>query len=315
MNLKSLIPNVKEEATSNRWKNEKGAEFQYNETEIWYQIIELTPDLCTYIINPCERNKENCPVIALGFVAYLIHNWGKPETGMYTGFYERCLSDFINKEEKLPGAFMRNLRNEYYKNHIEEENARVSYSQKIYPYLTDNDSKLISQYLESYFDFIKIKYGYQTPESSKHPEQHSILEIDRDLNIKIKQNPIFKPETIEPIINLLKSFFHPERHNELNALLETGNDVLEPLIFLDNGNRLADAFKQLIKADIITGCDQIQLENWIFKNFKYIHRGQKRDYTQKYLNDIISTNKDKCQKPILNIMLDKSTGKIIISKT
>lgn len=151
------IPNVKVEKTT-YWQNEKCAEFQYNATQVWYQLIELTPDGRSYIIKPSERNKENCPVIALGFVAYLIHNWGKSETEIYKGFYELCLSDFINKEEKLPGAFKRDLKAENYKQHIVEENTRVAFSQKIYPYLTDNDSKLIIQYTKSYFDFIKEEY-------------------------------------------------------------------------------------------------------------------------------------------------------------
>jgi len=156
--MKSLIPNVKAEAISNKWMNKKGAEFQYNEIELWYKLIELTSDGRTYLINPSERNNVNCPVIVLGFVAYLIHNWGKFETEIYNGFYELCLSDFLNKEERLPGAFKRDLKAEYYKLHIEEESARVAYSRNIYPYLTDNDIELISRYTESYFDFIKIEY-------------------------------------------------------------------------------------------------------------------------------------------------------------
>lgn len=184
--MNSLIPIVKAEAISNRWMNKKGAEFKFNASLVWYQLIELTPDGRTYIINPSERNEENCPVIALGFVAYLIHNWGKSETEIYKGFYELCLSNFITKEEKLPGAFKRELEVEHYTQHIEEENSRVLYSQNIFPYLTDNDSKWIRQYTESYFEFIKLKYGIQKTVSSKQPEQPSILEKEQIKSEKLK---------------------------------------------------------------------------------------------------------------------------------
>lgn len=159
---------------------------------------------------------------------------------------------------------------------------------------------------------------YQLPDQEKthsQAEQPSIPEKEvMDLKCQIEHKPIFKPETIETIFDLLKGFFYPKQHDELHKLLDTGNNASEPLIFLSNGNRLADAFKQLIKSDVITGCDQIHLENWILKSFKYLFRDQITDYTPRYLNDIISTTKDKCQRPILNVKLDNSTGKIIIRK-
>ncbi|HAQ18432.1 MAG TPA: hypothetical protein DCR40_04260 [Prolixibacteraceae bacterium] len=186
--MESLIPKVKTEATSSSWMNKKVAEFKYNATQVWYQLIELTPDEPAYIINPSERNEENCPVMVLGFTAYLIHNWGKSETEMYKGFYELCLADFINKEEKLPGAFKRDLKAEYYRQHIEEENARVAYSKKIYPYLTNNDCELIRQFTESYFEFIKKEYVKQpqTQESSDLPEQPSLPEKEQSKSEELK---------------------------------------------------------------------------------------------------------------------------------
>lgn len=127
--------------------------------------------------------------------------------------------------------------------------------------------------------------------------------------------PIFKPEAIETIFDLLKDFFSQEHQVQLKQILETGNNASEQLIFLDNGNRLADAFKQLIKTDIITGCEQKELENWIYKNFKYRNRQQIKSFAPRYLNDIISTNKDSCQKPLLNVTIEKETGTVKINKT
>ncbi|HXB39233.1 MAG TPA: hypothetical protein VNZ49_01755 [Bacteroidia bacterium] len=126
--------------------------------------------------------------------------------------------------------------------------------------------------------------------------------------------PIFKPETIQTIFDLLKDFFSMEHQIQLKQIFETGNNTSEHLIFLGSGNRLADAFKQLIKADIITGCEQKELENWIYINFKYRYRKKIKDFTLRYLNDIISTNKDLCQRPLLNVTKENATGNILISK-
>ena len=164
--MESLIQHVKREICTNRWMNGMGAQFKYDEINVRYQLKEMTPDLLTYIL-PYGRITENSPVVAHGFVAYLIHNWGRPETEIYKEFYEHCLSEYKHREEKEPGAFKRDLNTEYYILHIPEEKARIAYSQKIYPYLTGDDTKLINQYLESYFDFIKIEYSEKSNKSER----------------------------------------------------------------------------------------------------------------------------------------------------
>jgi hypothetical protein len=126
--------------------------------------------------------------------------------------------------------------------------------------------------------------------------------------------PAFKPEVINEVFNILKDFFSVNDQEELKMILESGGDSSKPLLFKDNGNRLADAFKQLKQADLITGCQKKELEAWIAKNFQYLHRNERKHFKPKYLNDIISTDKDKCQKPLLNVVLDKTKNIHIISK-
>lgn len=126
--------------------------------------------------------------------------------------------------------------------------------------------------------------------------------------------PILKPESLDIVFDILKGFFSQEQKPVLKKILQTGDNAGELLIFLDNGSRLADAFKQLKKADVISGCEQKELERWISENFKFRFRGEIRDFKLKYLNDIISTNKDLCRKPLLNVSRQKGTGKVLITK-
>ena len=134
------------------------------------------------------------------------------------------------------------------------------------------------------------------------------------LQPKPEIKPIFNPKAINTIFDLLKDFFSKEHQTELIEILQNGSIASTRLIFLDNGNRLADAFKQLIKADIITGCEQKELEAWIQKNFNYRYRNIIKAYTPHYLNDIISTNKILCKNPILEVTKDKVSGKNSIRK-
>ncbi len=126
--------------------------------------------------------------------------------------------------------------------------------------------------------------------------------------------PKLKPEFVQSVFDLLKDFFSLDHQKKLKEILETGNNANEKLIFLDNGNRLADSFKQLIKSDIITGCEQKELETWILNNFQFRFRKEIKNFTPRYLNDIISTKKDLCKNPLFNVEIEKVTGKILIIK-
>ena len=144
-----------------------------------------------------------------------------------------------------------------------------------------------------------------------HKEQEN-EQISNDLEFEVK--PIFKPEMIDTIFDLLKDFFSIEQQKDFKTFIETGNNVNEKLLFLDNGNRLADAFKQLKNADFITGCNQTDLINCIEKNFNYRYRNEVKSYRTKYLESIISTNKELCQKPIFLVKANSITKNIITRK-
>lgn len=126
--------------------------------------------------------------------------------------------------------------------------------------------------------------------------------------------PIFKPEEIPTIFDILKNYFSTADQKQLLQILNTGNDASQKLIFLNNGNRLADSFKHLVDAGIITGCEKRELENWIFRNFKYRNNGIINCFTLRYLNDIISSANNMCRNPLLKVSRDKAKGNVTISR-
>ena len=169
--------------------------------------------------------------------------------------------------------------------------------------LTPTTNKSLTKKVRKHLKWL-VKYDTEPPQPDNTKAKQGIIE----------RKPVLKPEAVKAVFDILKDFFSTVQQNELKQLLETGINNSQHLIFLSNGNRLADAFKQLIKADIITQCGQNELESWIAKNFKYTYRKEVKEYSDRYLNDIISTNKDKCQKPLLNVIKDKTTGEIKITK-
>jgi hypothetical protein len=171
--------------------------------------------------------------------------------------------------------------------------------------------ELINQHTTIFAKFDKCEHvkALQTIDEPEF-EHQPILKNNFD-----SAKPIIKPEFVNQVYDILKDFFTAEQQPELKKILESGENVTHHLIFMDNGNRLADAFKQLIKADLITGCMQNELEQWIASNFKYRHNSMLKEFKKRYLNDIISSNKDKCAKPLLNVRKERGTDKIIITKT
>jgi hypothetical protein len=161
-----------------------------------------------------------------------------------------------------------------------------------------------------------LKYHrYLSEQISGQPLSKSKTDILQTNNVVLAVKPKIVSEHLETIKQLLFGYFNDSDQEELSTLLSSGEDALKPLVFNGNGNILADVFKQLIKTYNITGCNQIELEGWISRNFSYTWRGSIKPFTKKYLNGIISTNKDLCRRPIVDIKLNRDTGKYLISKT
>lgn len=126
--------------------------------------------------------------------------------------------------------------------------------------------------------------------------------------------PNFLAEFIPQVFEILKDFFSRSDQPEFLKLLETGGNAEKPLLFIDNGSRLADAFKQLFDCGMVIGCQKKEFEEWICNNFQYRYRNLVKVFTKRYVADIISSSKDRCQKPILNVKQEKATGRYFITK-
>jgi hypothetical protein len=107
---------------------------------------------------------------------------------------------------------------------------------------------------------------------------------------QIARYPTFTESTALQLLNILKSYFTETDYTSLSELLISNTPPDQPLVFRSNGNQLADAFKQLYDANLIVGCLQSDLEKWIVPKFLYLsNQGEIREFTEGYLNSIIST--------------------------
>lgn len=153
--MNRLIKSIQRQVISDRWTTGEGAQFEYNTQNNSYRLIHFTPDLQNYMVGPTQRSDKNSPIVAKGFVANLIRNWGKSEQLIFDNYYENRLNNFKRIESRNPGSSMRNLDAEFYPLHVTQEKEFVTFSEKIHPYLSKSDIELINQYIEAYFKYIE----------------------------------------------------------------------------------------------------------------------------------------------------------------
>jgi hypothetical protein len=138
----------------------------------------------------------------------------------------------------------------------------------------------------------------------------------RNRGKKPQIKPVFDNDYIDQVYNLLKGFFPEDQQEQFLALLKDGGLAPVPLVFKDNGNRLLDTFKKLYSADIIKGCSKLVLQAWIGQNFTFISQGKVKKYKSKYLALAVSSADGQviCKRPILDVILDKTTGRYLLVK-
>jgi hypothetical protein len=125
--------------------------------------------------------------------------------------------------------------------------------------------------------------------------------------IKKGQKFTIEPEAAKELCAILKPFFNVEQQQDLQQLVLNGTDANGLLYFKDNGNRLADAFKQLWEHSLIIGCQKQDLETFLIGNFQYRFRDKMKTFTPDYAEKCISRNDNPCKNPLIKI----EAGKVV----
>jgi len=260
-------------------------------------------------LKECYSDENNGKLLSFANEVYRGYCYGK---------WEEVQLAFLN-DYKICLLLEEKLRTELIKKKLIKKIKNGTFSQTIpfpiytYKILDEEIRKEIFKFCKYFIVTMEVEQKLDTKEGP-HELLNELLKEIKIYKTVILQNmrgadettydgviPVFKPGEIQNIFDLLKDFFSVEQQPQLKELLETGNNLSSKLIFLDNGNRLADAFKQLIDGDLITGCNKKDLEKWIFINFNYVNKKKIKMFTIKYLNDIISTTKKLCHNPILDV--------------
>lgn len=139
------------------------------------------------------------------------------------------------------------------------------------------------------------------------------LEVEKTFDgeptpIRIRRYPVFVEGIADQFFKVFKEYFGEKDQQPLFTLLNNNISPKQKLLFNSNGNQLADAFKQLIEANLIVSCSKAELESWIITHFQYVSNTQAKPFTTGYLNGIISSDTKICKSPILDVINSSPGG-------
>jgi hypothetical protein len=159
---------------------------------------------------------------------------------------------------------------------------------------------------ESLAEFIReIAALEQTEEQNSEEEK---ITNGKPTPIRIHRYPVFIEGVVEQFLKIFKEYFEEKDQQPLLSLLTDNIAPRKKLLFNSNGNQLADAFKQLIEANLIVSCSKAELESWIITHFQYVSNAQTKPFTTGYLNGIISSDTKICKSPILDVISGSPGG-------
>jgi hypothetical protein len=132
--------------------------------------------------------------------------------------------------------------------------------------------------------------------------------VEKTISFKeeVSLDPYFSTNIIDEFYNLIKEYFKVEEHLILKELLFENKKPKNKLYFRSDGNKLLNAFKELIENNLITNVLKTELQDWICNNFQFRYNRTKdrKDYNPKTVEDTISNKlgKMRCKSPLFNIV-------------
>lgn len=160
------------------WENGKMAYMRYSSANIWYQTAGLHYEGTRLYRDHDDINgldEVNFPIIAQGIIAYILVRLGKvSDDKICSDYYQTCLSKYKDVEKNKRGAYRRDLDSEFYPIHLREENEKINKSELLFSYLNKDESDVIREFVNYYFDFIEANYYTELPKITEAPQANTI---------------------------------------------------------------------------------------------------------------------------------------------
>ena len=199
-----FIKNIKNSTVTGGlgWAN--GLFGQFRDFENDYQLRFCETDQNCYHNLLKEEDQIKSPVLACGFVAWLIKHWGTDTLTIYSGYLQTRLNQYKSAHKNDADVLKRDLDSEFFEQYNSLEEKLVLQSEAIFNFISDNETNKIKNYIDNYFDFIHQYLPYKI--------YNSFDEAIRECDIEDKI-----------LLHSITKFLNPSYRSPINIF----NDILQ----------------------------------------------------------------------------------------
>ena len=206
----TLIKRIKSNTLIDYWANGKAGRFEDIDGYYQYRFCEVQKNENGYNDLYSEQEKRNQPILACGFVAWLIKHWGEGSENIYSGYLQVKLTQYKNEHKNDPDAFKRDLEREFYDLHPTQEEKWVKHSEAIFEFISASEVSKIKEFIEKYFEFVDTQsnIGMEAEDNNSQPSLQNIIAGDnKDAIIRyiIDQYKYAKGKDVAILMLALKS--------------------------------------------------------------------------------------------------------------
>jgi len=129
-----------------------------------------------------EEEKIKLPIIACGFVAWLIKHWKEDTKTIFENYLKIRLNQYVDLHKNAPDAHKRDLEKDFFRNYLSQEEKWIKQSEAIFEYITNKEVETLKEYIQNYREYVAKKCNpLYIDEYSKQSE----IIVDTDWRIKL----------------------------------------------------------------------------------------------------------------------------------
>ncbi|MDR2441639.1 MAG: hypothetical protein LBE12_19935 [Planctomycetaceae bacterium] len=166
---KNLIGFIKSGTISNSWVNGKAGYFNDFDNNCLYRFCEIDENCNHFLQN--EQEQRNLPVLACGFVAWLIKHWGTDTQTIYSGYLQAKLNQYEAEHKNDADVFKRDLKHEFYDQYRAKEQQWVEQSEAIFDFISNSGVNQIKSYVKYYFEYADTQIPQ--PKTAEQPKSNA----------------------------------------------------------------------------------------------------------------------------------------------
>lgn len=175
------------------WANGKSGQIADLSNNYQLRFLETDENGLRFLQN--DEEKIKLPIIACGFVAWLIKHWKEDTMTIFENYLKIRLNQYVDLHKNAPDAHKRDLEKDFFSNYLSQEEKWIKQSEAIFEYITDKEVETLKEYIQNYREYVAQKCN---PLYIDEYTKQSEIIVDTDWRIKLAYQIFLNyPESIE----------------------------------------------------------------------------------------------------------------------